>query len=406
MKSTHQTLSLKRHCMVVHAYYPLAETRVQRQAEALVRYGYEVDVICLNRSTFLPYEVVNGVHVYRLPIKRTSDRFPGFASRFIFYLIFLILAGLKLIQLYNKKRYGVVQVHNLPDFLVFCALWPKLRGAKVILDIHDVMPEFFAEQTGRAMQSWPVRLVTWQEQLSCRFADHVITVTELWRQALIARGAPASKVSVVMNLADDLVFRCATGSETISPSNGHFRLIYHGTQAERHGLDTLLHAVDRVRVQIPQVCLVLHGRGDFQEKLMHLVDKLQLADHVTFSLSFIDLAKLPNFIRSHDVGIVPYQNDIFTGGILPTKLLEYVAVGLPAIAARTPAIESYFDETMVQFFEPGNVDELAAGILKLYQDQQYRSGLVIQSERFNEQYNWTTHSADYVALIDRLNQHH
>lgn len=393
----------KRHCMVVFAYYPLAETRVQRQAEALAEHSYEVDVICIRASGEKAFEVVRGINVYRLPVKR-KHLLSGFAGRFIAYFLFLFLTAFKLIPLYRKRRYGIVQAHNLPDFLVFCALFPKLMGAKVILDIHDVMPEFFAEETGLDMDSWPVKLVTWQEQISCRFADHVITVTELWRQSLIQRGVPAEKSSVVMNLADHNLFHSDLRRQNNHPPNSTFSLIYHGTQAGRHGLDTLLYALAKVRTEVPNLRVVLHGRGNFHEELVKIVDRLNLGDQVKFSTTFLDVDDLPGFIAGHDAGVVPYQDDVFTGGILPTKLLEYTALGMPSIAARTPAVKDYFDDKMVQFFEPGNVDELADSILALYRNESLRKNLIKETERFNRQYNWPLESANYVKLIDRLNQ--
>src|SRR5687768_11773742 len=118
----------KHHCMVVHAHYPRAETRVQRQAEALIRRGYEVNVLCLRSKTEAPTEMCNGVQVIRLPVSyELHERLWG---KLWEYMHFFLLVMLKLMQLYPKKRYTVVQVHNLPDFLVFAAWWPKLWGAR------------------------------------------------------------------------------------------------------------------------------------------------------------------------------------------------------------------------------------------------------------------------------------
>ncbi|HZD10310.1 MAG TPA: glycosyltransferase, partial [Candidatus Binatia bacterium] len=195
----------KRHCMVVHAYYPVGETRVQRQALALRKQGYEVDVICLRHTGETPTQQEDGVTIYRLPLKR--HRRGGFALQMLEYLAFFALAFWKLLFLYPKRRYRVVQVHNLPDFLIFAALFPRFGGARLILDLHDLMPEFFAARTGRPMDSLVVRAVAWQEQVACRFADHVITVTDVWKETLVQRGVPAEKVSVVMNVADPGIFR-------------------------------------------------------------------------------------------------------------------------------------------------------------------------------------------------------
>jgi hypothetical protein len=170
----------KRHCMVVHAHYPYGETRVQRQAEALVRRGYEVDVLCLRTKTDAATEFHNGVRVFRLPVR--YHNYNGVGWKFWEYFRFGLLAMLKLIQLHRRHPYNSVQTHNVPDFLVFAAWFPKLFGARVILDLHDLMPEFYQARYGHDAGSRLVRLVQWQEKLSCRFANHVITVSELWRQ--------------------------------------------------------------------------------------------------------------------------------------------------------------------------------------------------------------------------------
>jgi glycosyltransferase involved in cell wall biosynthesis len=189
-----------RQCMVVHAYYPLGETRVEREAHALIARGYEVDVICLRKEGEPAVDFQDRINIHRLPVKRHKRS--GLAVQLFEYLVFFILAFVKLTALHLQRRYLIVQVHNLPDFLVFAALVPKVTGARVILDLHDLMPEFCAARFNSDVNSWLVRLVRWQEQLSCRFADHVITVTERWRERLVKRGLPAEKVTVVMLDAD------------------------------------------------------------------------------------------------------------------------------------------------------------------------------------------------------------
>lgn len=391
----------KRHCMVVFAYYPLGETRVQREAEALVARGFEVDVICLrgqiNRTA---RENVNGVQAYKLSLSRRKT--DSLSKLLLDYVYFFILAMFTLIRLHLVRRYHTVQVHNLPDFLVFAAWFPKMMGASIILDLHDLMPEFYISRTGRDRQSFSSRLIVWQERISCYFADHVITVTELWRRTLIERGVPPDKVSVVMNVADDRIFYRPSDIQPKVNTNGQFKLIYHGLQTQRYGLDLLLQAVAHLKHKIPNLRVLLHGGGEYHQTLKNLANELGVSDLVEFSTKFVDVADLPALISTADVGVVPYRRDIFTDGILPTKLMEYTALGIPVIAARTPIIEEYFDETMVEFFTPGNVDELATSILRLYQDQSRRLALVQNANKFNEEYNWAKLSKDYVALLECL----
>jgi glycosyltransferase involved in cell wall biosynthesis len=388
--------------MVVFAPYPLGETRVQREAEALVKRGYQVDVICV----CLPGEIAQGHHKgvqifrehYRF-LSRLAKR-GSLIEKFLKYIGFFITAAWRLSKLHLHKPYGSVQVHNLPDFLVFCAILPKLMGVPVILDLHDLMPEFYA---GRFRQNKPgvLGFFRWQERMACRFADHVITVSDHWREALIGRGVPEAKCSVVMNVADESIFHPGQVSDAQHPQINGFRLIYHGSLHARYGLDQAIQAVDQVRGEIPGIHLTIVGQGEHLPRLVELVDELGLKQHVT--LDGLHLAEeLPGIIRSCHLGVVPYQNDVFTDGLLPTKLMEYAAVGIPAIASRTTAIQAYFADTMVEFFEPGNVDDLARCIRALSSHPERLAELTLGCQRFNQRYNWTSISAEYVGLVERL----
>ncbi len=393
---------LRRHCMVVFAHYPHSETRVQREAEALIDHGYAVDVICLGAKKEAVVDTHYNVTIYRLPMARVKRK--SLMAQFLDYIVFFALALARLTRLHLERRYDVVQVHNLPDFLVFAALVPKLTGARVILDLHDLMPEFYQGRFGQAANSLLMRLILVQEELSCRFADHVITVSEHWRQALIRRGVPPEKCSVVMNLADPRIFRPVSQRNTLSQNNNRFRLFYHGTLSKRYGLDLVLQAIDLVRHQIPEIHLTIIGSGEHLEDLERLADDLNLREnHVQFR-PYVPAEQLPPLIGAADVGVVPYRNDAFTDSLLPTKLMEYAVMGLPSIVARTSAIAAYFDETMVQFFTPGDVEDLARCILTLYSDRKRLAQLAQGIQKFNQRYNWPTQSAEYVRLVDQLAQ--
>jgi glycosyltransferase involved in cell wall biosynthesis len=384
-----------RHCMVVHAYYPLGETRVEREALALLEQSLKVDVICLKGPREPAIELVDGVRVYRLPVRRR--RGSGFLIQLLEYLTFFILSSFHLSRLHLQHRYDVVQIHNLPDFLVFAAMIPKLTGAKIILDLHDLMPEFYSERSQWSMKSLPVRILLYQERVACYFADKVITVTEIWRQTLIRRGQPTDKVFVVMNLADNRYFHQNGTVDAVE--SDRFELIYHGIMGRRHGLDLVLNAMDIVRKKTPNIHITLHGSGEFRPRLEEMVGELRLEDHVSFSKEFVPTAQLVELIRTADLGIVPYRDDVFTGGILPTKLMEYAALGVPAVAARTSGISGYFDESMIAFFDPGDVDQLVDSILKLSEDRSQLVELAQNITAFNERYIWNEHSEMYVKLI-------
>lgn len=389
-----------KHCMVVHAYYPLGETRVERQAKALIENNFEVDVISLRKSGEQNSEVVDGVNIYRVPVKRNKSG--GLFSQLFEYLFFFVLVFIRLSWKSLMEGYAVVQVHNLPDFLVFSALVPKIMGSGIILDLHDLMPEFYASRFNNKTDSLPVRFVAWQEKISCMFADHVITVTDLWKKKLITRGVPPEKVSVVMNVADHNFFSREENRAKPGQHDGTFKLIYHGNLTHRYGIDLVIQAIDRLRHEIPEISLIIHGGGEYRDELELLTQTLDLDEHVQFSKQFLKISELSEFIAQADLGVVPYRQDIFTDEILPTKLMEYIALGLPVVVARNSAVMEYFNDDMVKYFSPGDINELVDCIYSLYSDRNQIERLVANSSKFLQIYNWQNIGENYVSLVNEL----
>jgi glycosyltransferase involved in cell wall biosynthesis len=261
------------------------------------------------------------------------------------------------------------------------------------------MPEFFAGRFGSGRRGWLVWSIRWQERLACRFADHVITVSDHWRQTLIQRGVPEEKCTVVMNVADERIF-----AKRPKPTASHPRwhLVYHGTLTYRYGLDLVIRAVGLLREEIPEIRLTILGKGDHMPVLVELSQELALEEHVELRDELVTADELPAIIADADLGVVPYRNDVFTDGLLPTKLMEYAAMGIPCVAARTSAIEAYFRDTMVEFFTPGDAEDLARCILELRRDPDRLARLARRSRNFTRRYSWGEIGAAYAALVGRL----
>jgi glycosyltransferase involved in cell wall biosynthesis len=287
---------------------------------------------------------------------------------------------------------------------VFSALYPKLQGAKVILDIHDLMPEFFCSRFDTNMDHPLVRLIAVQEKLSCKFADHVITVTEPWRESLIERKAVSrDRTSVVNNAADHRHFH--RRSAPLSRGNGldtSVKILYHGTIVHRYGVDMALRAIARLRQTLPKLEVAVHGRGDALEEVRELVKTLDLGDIVTVTSTFLPAEDLADLVASADIGLVPYRKDLFTDGILPTKLLEYSVAGVAALASRTSAVTTYFGEDVVEMFEPDNLDDLCSHLERLIREPDRRASLAASIGRVDEANKWSEDAANYSSLVARL----
>jgi glycosyltransferase involved in cell wall biosynthesis len=288
----------------------------------------------------------------------------------------------------------------MPDFIVFAALPLKLVGVPVVLDIHDPMPELFESKFGSSAQVL-VRIVTWVEGLSVRFADRVISVHDIQLQTLLSRGYPPGKFLIVQNVADERHFPRAVALDTIADSESII-VVYHGLIAPRLGLDIALRAMAKVRTETDGVRLVLIGDGDGAPQISSMIDELDLSDVVDFQQGFIPIEQLQPKLSQARIGIVPARVDPFTRNMLPTKLVEYVTLGIPVICTELPAVRHYFGDDQITMIPPDDPDALAAAIIELVWDPERRLRQATRALRFVDEHGWETQRERYRSLVDSL----
>jgi glycosyltransferase involved in cell wall biosynthesis len=383
---------MARVCMVLFNNYVM-DPRVRREAEALVERGDNVDCVCLNQGDV---KELNGVRLFYL----RDIKYRGNSQLFLLfkYIQFFCYAFFKISIEHLRKPYDIVQAHTMPDFLIFAGLIPKMLGAKLVLDLHDLMPELYVAKWGSDRRTWMIAFITWLERRSVAFADRTIAVSKPHLDALVSHGNPREKFSIVLNVPDHRIF---SKRERRKPAQGNFTLFYHGTVPKRAGLDVVLRAIVRVREEIPGIRLQVRGHGESVEEFRALTFDLGLSDNVEW-LPVVPIEHLPSSFAKVDAGVVPYTADAFTRYVLPTKLLEYAATGVPALVSRLPAVETYFDSSMVAYFESGNDLDLAEQILTLYRNPELREQLASRALRFTEMYNWPQQRQVYFGLIDSL----
>jgi glycosyltransferase involved in cell wall biosynthesis len=383
---------MARVCMVLFNNYVM-DPRVRREAEALAERGDSVDCVCLCQGEV---KELNGVRLFYL----TAIKYRGNSLLFLLlqYIQFFCYAFIKISIEHLRNPYQIVQAHTMPDFLIFVGLVPKLFGAKLVLDIHDLMPELYVSKWGSDRNTWIIAAITWIERRSVAFADRTIAVSKPHLDALVSHGNPREKFSIVLNVPDDRIF---TNRKRVNTARGRFTLFYHGTVPKRAGLDVALRALARVREEIPGVRMKIRGHGECVEELRAFTAELGLAEIVEW-LPVVPIDQLPSVFAEVDVGVVPYTADAFTRYVLPTKLLEYAATGVPALVTRLPAVQTYFDSSMVSYFESGNDVDLAEQILNLYRNPDRRKQMAMRALHFTEKYNWPQQRQVYFGLIDSL----
>ena len=348
----------KRMAVVSYSNFP-GDPRPRRAAETCVQAGMRVEVICLMDEGSAKRDTFKGIEIDRIPIKHSRSSKFGYMFR---YGLFILMAAAKLAGRSLTRRYHIVHIHNMPDVLVLTALVPKCLGAKVILDLHDPMPELMMTIFKLQRESYAVRAMALLEKGSIAVADAVLTVNRACEKLFVSRGCPASKVSVVMNSPDERIFKSVPPKihhRHSDERNAPFVIMYHGTLVERNGVDLAVDALVQIRQSVPEAELRIYGpRTPFLDQVMLAVRDKGLEKAVHY-LGPRRLEQLVEAIGECDVGVIPNKRSIFTELNTPTRIFEYLALGKPVVAPRAPGISDYFEDNALLFFDLGDADDLA-----------------------------------------------
>jgi len=391
--STEHDKKAKRVCIIKQGYYP-QYSHVLKDAETLTKHGYEVDIICLRSKGQKSHEVVQGVNVHRLPLERHRSGI----MRYIYeYTYFFLLTFWQLTCLSLTRRYKVVEVDNLPDFLVFTTLVPKLLGAKIVLYFFELMPEVFADQFNVDSNHVTIKLLRGLEKISANWADRIIAANGICQYEILkGRGIPASKMSMVLNVPDDNIM---SRQSSRGNDNGVFRLITHTSLLKRYGVQTLIKAVPLLKKEIPQLEIKVLGAGEYRPQLEELSQSLGAMDCVHFA-GYVSVEEMLSCIAKAHIGIMsllPQKQPQ-----MPNKLFDYLAIGTPVVATSLPAIIPYLNENSVMYYKPDDENDLARCILELYRNTGKRAALAASGSTDYQKYRWSVMKYEYLKVYEQL----
>jgi glycosyltransferase involved in cell wall biosynthesis len=395
--AAHDTgLARKRVAVLLYSEYP-ADPRPRRAAEAMIGAGMEVDLFCLSETDNEPREeVVRGVRVFRLPMKRSRANKWSYFWRYGRFLLssfwFLTRRGL-------SGRYALVHVHNMPDILVFSALLLKLRGTKVILDLHDPMPEVMMTIYGLTERSLPIRMLGLFEKWSTGFADGVLTVNQACQDIFSARSCPAEKIGVIMNSPDEEIFKYREPVASRRTPDRRFVIMYHGSIVERHGLDLAVEALKAVLPAHPYAELRIYGQETpFLRTVMQQVQEAGLQASV-HHLGPKKLEQIVEAIRECDVGVIPNRRSLFTEINTPTRIFEYLSQGKPVIAPRARGILDYFGPDELYYFELGDAADIARNLLLLLEKPEAIRETILRGQATYLKHTWSNERHRFLGRV-------
>jgi glycosyltransferase involved in cell wall biosynthesis len=383
--------------MIAYSDY-IVDARIKREAETLAVNGWDVSILVLAQNKRPSTQMINNVKVIELNMRKFRGQ--GLVGYLFSYLHFFFRALIRCSVLTVKRLVDVVHVHNMPDFLVFTAILPRLLGKKVILDIHDSMVETYGGKFGK-LPWWFYGLLYLEEKASAAFAHRIICVNHVQIRPLLQRGIPEKKTIVLLNVPNHKIFNLTVRADpTADPE--HLNIVYHGTLDRALGIDLALHALNSVRQDFPAVRFHIIGVGRDQDLFAALIKELNLGPNVSYQTKLIPVYDLPKILHVMHIGIVPNRKNAATRFMLPVKLLEYVSLGIPTIAPRLDAIQYYFDEKSLTYYEPGNVDDMARALRYLCGSAETRKTQAEIALKMLDRYGWPQHQHDLLNLYAGL----
>jgi glycosyltransferase involved in cell wall biosynthesis len=382
--------------MMGYTYYE-TDPRVIREAEAAVEGGFEVDFLALRRPDTPITEMIHGVQVIR--VNQSKYRGRSYFSYFIAYLSFFFRCLVSTTRLFLKRRYSVIHVNNMPDFLVFSTIVPWLFGTKIILDIHDPMPNTFASKFKGKERGLFYRVLLWQERLSAAYCARVITVHDPVKFGILVKhGFKHDDVDVIANFADGKLFPLRPTFNV----GEQIKFVFHGTILERSGLGILMNALKQVRRR-DRIRVRIVGEGDFSKRLKELIVEFHLEAIVQFENRSYPAHSIAEHIADCDVGLVPLEISSVTDYALPLKLVEYISMGLPVVSVRSSAICFYFNEQDCMFFDWDDPSSLAEVMDKIADEPHILIPYRERSVALRDRFSWDSEKRKYIELLCRLN---
>jgi glycosyltransferase involved in cell wall biosynthesis len=377
--------------MVVHSEYPVGEPRVRRQAEAAADAGWDVVVLALATPGAADVETNDGVTVIRTSVHRLrAMTMGGLLSEYGRFFAATFRHCLR------SRRYDVIVVANPPDFLVLAPIGQRLRGSRVVLDVHDLMTDLFAVRLGVGHSHPKYVLLRAIERFCLGWSDRVMTVHRPYAAEITARTRGKVTPVVVMNSADDRLYprREATPS-------GSCLFLYHGSLMERYGVVDLVCAFLAARRTTDGLRLALAGDGDAREMLVREARRHDLGDALWLSDGMLPASQIRSLLARAHVGVIPNQPNELNRYALSTKLFEYVATGVPVVCAGLPTLRAHFDDDELLFYEPGDTADLTERLVWAathpveMQDRAARA-----SARYDAEYSWSRHKAVFLGLLE------
>lgn len=394
---------------IVHLWdsdYPW-DIRVEKISKSLIQAGHDVHLVCRNRDDRIREEIIDGIHIHRLPSFRLLPS--SFGSALSFPLFFNPIWIKELHRVVKEVRADAILVRDLP--LAPTAVWVgKSVSCPVIFDMaenYPLMLESILEWEGNKLTNSILRnpsLAYKIEQWTLRNVDHTMVVIEESRERLLRLGVPKEKLSIVCNtpIRETYAKKYDLPPEPFFKDTNSLVLIYTGLTNPSRGLDVAIEAMALVVKKNPHIRLVVIGKGKHDVKLRELVDLHGLKDHVLLK-GWVDHEVKYQYLQASHIGLIPYRITSHWNTTIPNKLFDYMSMRQPVISSNIgPTARILTEERCGFVVDDESADQMAKVILKSYDATLRGEAGQRGYDAIQKRYNWEYDSAELCRVFKNL----
>ena len=362
----------KKNILIISQYFPPdisgGGTRAYNYAKSLLNKGYNVTVVTAHphlheavpkkyKFKLISKEKVDGINITRVWIPSLLHTSP--INRIILHFTFLITC---MIPLYSIKT-DVIFASEPNLFAIIPAyFYSKLKNSDVIRVVDDLWPEAIYE-IGYVKSGILKKILDKLAKFSYNYPKFILPLTEDIKNIIQEKySIKKEKIIILEHGVDTKIFQYKQKER-----KENFVLMYSGSIVKQYDFDIIFEAAKKL--QHKKIKFIIRGKGTLVSELINKKNQMNLKN-IEIDTDLVPYEKISEALSIADVFLVPIKNKMTFNVGLPTKILEYQAIGRPIICCSEGAPGNYVQKTNSGIkVNHDDLDNFIKSILKLEQDE-------------------------------------